>query len=107
MGTAPVGSSPCHRYPYGYRVEAGVDSEEAGEDALDRASRTFGPNIHVEAGVGIIRQLVDAGRVDFLELSVTDVVGGEDLIDVDELLSHFSQIEEKLVSGTRFISAKK
>lgn len=77
------------------------------EDALDRASRTFGPNIHVEAGVGVIRQLIDAGRVDFLELSVTDVVGGEDLIDVDELLSHFSQIEEKLVSGTRFISAKK
>ena len=50
------------------------------EDALDRASRTFGPNIHVEAGVGIIRQLVDAGRVDFLELS------GEALIDQQALL---------------------
>lgn len=75
--------------------------------ALDRAVKSFGPNIHVEAGTSIIGDLIAAQRVDALELSITDVTGGDDKINVAELLSHFSQQHEKLVDGTRFISAKK
>ena len=75
--------------------------------AIERASTTFGPNIHVEAGVAIIQELIAANLVDALELSITEVVGGEDLIDISQLLSHFPHQSEKDDSGTRFISARK
>ena len=76
-------------------------------EAIERAAKTFGPNIHIEAGAAIIRELLDADCVDELELSITDVVGGEDVIDVKELLSHFSEVDEKAEAGTRFISARR
>ena len=75
--------------------------------ALDRAIKTFGPNVHVEAGASIIDELLSAGRVDALELSITKVSGGEDTVDLAKLLSYFSQQSEKTVDGTRFISARK
>ena len=75
--------------------------------ALDRAIKTFGPNVHVEAGASIIDELISAGRVDALELSITEVLDGEDKIDLAKLLSYFSQQSEKTADGTRFISASK
>ena len=75
--------------------------------ALDRAIKTFGPNVHVEAGASIIDELLSAGRVDALELSITEVSGGEDKVDFAKLLSYFSQQSEKKADGTRFISASK
>jgi riboflavin biosynthesis pyrimidine reductase len=75
--------------------------------ALDRAIKTFGPNVHVEAGASIIDELLSAGRVDALELSITEVLDGEDTVDLAKLLSYFSQRSEKTVDGTRFISASK
>jgi riboflavin biosynthesis pyrimidine reductase len=75
--------------------------------ALDRAIKTFGPNVHVEAGASIIDELLSAGRVDTLELSITEVSGGEDKVDLAKLLSYFSQQSEKIADGTRFISASK
>jgi riboflavin biosynthesis pyrimidine reductase len=75
--------------------------------ALDRAIKTFGPNVHVEAGASIIDELLSAGRVDALELSITEVSGGEDKVDLAKLLSYFSQQIEKIADGTRFISASK
>ena len=75
--------------------------------ALDRAIKTFGPNVHVEAGASIIDELLSAGRVDALELSITEVLDGEDKVDLAKLLSYFSQQSEKIADGTRFISASK
>jgi len=75
--------------------------------ALDRAIKTFGPNVHVEAGASIIDELLSAGRVDALELSITEVSGGEDKVDLAKILSYFSQQSEKIADGTRFISASK
>ena len=77
------------------------------DKALDRAIKTFGPNVHVEAGASIIDELLSAGRVDALELSITEVSGGEDKVDLAKLLSYFSQQSEKIADGTRFISASK
>ncbi len=74
---------------------------------LDRAIKTFGPNVHVEAGASIIDELLSAGRIDALELSITQVSDGEDKIDLAQLLTYFSQHTEKTVDGTRFISARK
>jgi len=75
--------------------------------ALDRAIETFGPTIHVEAGISVVNELIAANRVDFLELSITDITGGDDVINIDTLLSHFPHSDEKVVDGTRFISARR
>lgn len=77
------------------------------EKALDRVIKTFGPNVHIEAGVAIISELISAERVDALELSITAVTGGDDFIDVEKLLAHFSHRTEEVKSDTRFISARK
>jgi len=77
------------------------------EKALDRAIKTFGPNVHIEAGVAIILELIGAGRIDALELSITSVTGGEDFIDIEKLIGHFSQRSEVTKTDTRFISARK
>ena len=77
------------------------------EKALDRAIKTFGPQVLVEAGASIIQELLDAGRIDALELSITEVVGGEDKIDLDLLLNYFSRKSERVIDGTRFISAQR
>lgn len=77
------------------------------EKALDRAIKTFGPQVHVEAGASIIQELLDAGRIDALELSITEVVGGEDKINLDLLLNYFSRKSERVIDGTRFISAQR
>lgn len=73
--------------------------------AIERARKTFGAHIHVEAGASIIRELLSAKLVDALELSITEVSGGDDAIEISELLSHFPYQSEKEISGTRFISA--
>ena len=77
------------------------------EKALDRAIKTFGSNVHIEAGVAIILELIGAGRIDALELSITSVTGGEDFIDIEKLIGHFSQRSEVTKTDTRFISARK
>ena len=77
------------------------------EKALERAIKTFGPNVHIEAGVNIINELLAAGKVDALELSITNVKDGEDKIDIEHLLSHFSHKREQVIDGTRLISASK
>lgn len=75
--------------------------------ALDRAIETFGPNIHIEAGISIVNELIAEDRIDFLELTITDVIGGEDLLDLEKFLSNFSIVKEESVEGTRFISGER
>jgi dihydrofolate reductase len=79
----------------------------APEKALDRALSTFGPDIHIEAGISIVNELIAKNRIDAIELSVTDVTGGDDIIDIDALLASFPNREEKIIDGTKFISARK
>jgi dihydrofolate reductase len=74
-------------------------------EALERARRLFGPTILVEAGPSIINELIASGEVDRLELSVTQVSGGEDRIDIKEMLSHFTQIEDVTEGETIFYTA--
>ena len=60
--------------------------------AIERARRLFGPTILIEAGQSIIFELISLNMIDRLELSVTPVTGGEDRVDVKELLSHFTSV---------------
>ena len=75
--------------------------------AIERAKITFGPTIHVEAGITIINELLEANLVDALELSITEVSGGEHKIDIEKLISYFGEKSEQSIEGTRFISARK
>lgn len=77
------------------------------EKALDKALETFGPRIHIEAGASIFQELISAGRIDQLELSLTEITGGEDKLDIQKLLSSFTMTKDETVEGTRFISAIK
>ena len=74
---------------------------------LVKAIATFGPRIHVEAGATMISELIAAGQIDQLELSITSVTGGEMRVDIEALLGAFGTQEEKVIDGTRFISASK
>ena len=74
-------------------------------EALERARRLFGTTILVEAGPSIINELIASGEVDRLELSVTQVSGGEDRIDIKEMLSHFTHVEDVTEGETIFYTA--
>ena len=74
-------------------------------EALERARRLFGPTILVEAGASIINELIELGVVDRLELSVTQISGGEDRIDIQKMLSHFTHVEKVTEDETTFYTA--
>lgn len=74
-------------------------------EALERARRLFGPTILVEAGASIINELIASGEVDRLELSVTQISGGEDRINIEEMLSRFTHVEHVTEGETIFYTA--
>jgi riboflavin biosynthesis pyrimidine reductase len=74
--------------------------------ALEKGAKKFGPNVLVEAGPRLINELIKARVLDGIYLSITSVRGGEDLINVEDLLSNFTSIERDEIEGTLFIEAK-
>ena len=74
--------------------------------ALEKGRKKFGPNGLVEAGPRLINELIKARVLDGIYLSITSVSGGEDLINVEDLLSNFTSIERNEIEGTLFIEAK-
>jgi dihydrofolate reductase len=74
--------------------------------AVDKARALFGEKILIEGGISMINELLEHKKIDQLELSVTPATGGEDTIDIKQLLSHFSQIVKREESGTVFYSAR-
>ena len=56
--------------------------------------------------MSIISELLAAGAIDKLELSITPITGGEDKIELTELLDYFDHIHEEIREGVRFISAQ-
>ena len=75
-------------------------------EGLKKAEVKFGSNILVEAGSSVIIELLDARMIDSLELSVTDVTGGENPVDINKLLEYFDKIEKSEIDGTTFYSAR-
>jgi len=74
--------------------------------AIEKARTLFGEKILIEGGVSMINELIAHSLIDQLELSVTPATGGEDRIDIQKLLSHFSTVEKREESGTVFYSAR-
>lgn len=74
-------------------------------EALERAQRLFGQTVVIESGVTIIEELIAAKKVDRLELSVTQVSGGEDVVDYQVLLSKFANVTQRVEEDTTFYTA--
>jgi dihydrofolate reductase len=74
--------------------------------ALEKGRKKFGPNVLVEAGPRLINELIQARVLDGIYLSITSVTDGDDLINIEELLSNFASVERDEIEGTLFIEAK-
>lgn len=74
-------------------------------EALERAKRLFGQTIVIESGAAIIAELISAHKVDRLELSVTSVSGGEEIVDFQALLKKFTNVTERVEEDTTFYTA--
>lgn len=74
-------------------------------EAIDKARKLFGDNILIEGGAAMILDLVQNQKIDQLELSVTQVTGGENFLDWKLLLSKFNILDMKEVDDTQFYSA--
>jgi riboflavin biosynthesis pyrimidine reductase len=74
-------------------------------EALVRARDEFGPRILVEAGPSLMRELLAEKLIDDFFLTVTEVRGGGNKIDWQEILNHFTTVEKSEVDGTLFFHA--
>lgn len=99
ISTSMINALADNRQAYWWNASA--------EEALERAARLFGPTILIEAGASIINELIALGKIDRLELSVTEVTGGEDKIDIQEMLSHFNDVTSVKEGETIFYTARK
>lgn len=79
----------------------------APQEALERGIKKFGSNVLVEAGSSIILELINARVLDGIYLSITPNTGGDEKIDYQALVAHFSEIKIREVEDTKFIEAKK
>ena len=75
--------------------------------ALEKGRKKFGPNVLVEAGPRLINELIQAKVLDGIYLSITSVTDGEDVINIEDLLSNFTSVQRDEIQGTCFIEAKK
>ncbi len=73
--------------------------------AVEKARLLFGEKILIEGGISMIKELISLKMLDQLELSVTPTSGGDDKVDIKELLSHFTQVSQREEAGTLFYSA--
>mgnify|MGYP001188888273 FL=1 len=74
--------------------------------ALEKGREKFGPNVLVEAGPRLINELIQAKVLDGIYLSITSVTDGEDVINIEDLISNFTSVQRDEIQGTRFIEAK-
>ena len=73
--------------------------------AIRRARIEFGERILVEAGVGMIKELLAEKLIDEFFLTVTREQDGENYIDWSEILSSFAQCEKSEIDATLFFHA--
>jgi len=61
----------------------------------------------VESGPTFLDQLLMSKALDGIYLSITEVVDGENPINIPELLDKFSEVTRSEIEGTIFIEARK
>jgi riboflavin biosynthesis pyrimidine reductase len=74
--------------------------------AVEKARSLFGERILIKGGISMINELLVHKKIDQLELSITPATGGENSVDINQLLSHFSKVDKREELGTIFYSAR-
>jgi riboflavin biosynthesis pyrimidine reductase len=74
--------------------------------AIEKGVKRFGPKVLVESGALMLEYLLSVRMLDGIYLSVTDVNGGDDLVNFEELLQNFLDIDRQKIGDTLFIEAK-
>ena len=97
ISRSPISPVPENELAHLWNMSAG--------DAIKRASKEFGGNILIEAGVSIINELLDGNLIESFFLSVTPATGGENVIDWHEILKKFTYVEKRETDGTLFFHA--
>jgi riboflavin biosynthesis pyrimidine reductase len=73
--------------------------------AIERAQKEFGERILVEAGVGVIKELLASELLDEFFLTVTPEQDGENKIDWKDILNKFTHNEKSQIDKTLFFHA--
>jgi riboflavin biosynthesis pyrimidine reductase len=76
-------------------------------EALERGIKKFGPQVLVESGASILKELIAAKSLDGIYLSITSITGGDYPIAVEDLLANFLSVERTKIEDTIFIKAKR
>lgn len=71
-------------------------------ETITRATMEFGPNIHCEGGVNLLKKFLSLCLIDTMELSLTPFFGGENTIEIQEILQRFTSIERTTDGDTTF-----
>jgi riboflavin biosynthesis pyrimidine reductase len=74
--------------------------------ALATGVKKFGGNVLVESGPSIIDELLLNKALDGIYLSITEVTGGENPIDISSFLAKFVEVNRQEIEGTQFIEAR-
>ena len=62
--------------------------------------------ILVEAGVSLLKPLIECGAIEELYLSLSPIDGDGDFVDKDELLSHFEVATSEEIEGTHLLKCR-
>lgn len=73
--------------------------------AIERAGQEFGDKILIEAGASLMTKMLNENLIEEFFLTLTPVVGGENIVDWQIFLDHFTFIEESKLDETIFYHA--
>jgi len=73
--------------------------------AIERARIEFGPKILIEAGVGLLTELLAQKLVDELYVTQTQARDGDNALDWMSMLAQFQVVEKSAVGETNFFHA--
>ena len=74
--------------------------------AIEKGIKKFGPEVLVESGAMMLEHLLSLRALDGIYLSVTDVKGGDGLVDFESIVQNFSNVVRHTIENTLFIEAK-
>jgi riboflavin biosynthesis pyrimidine reductase len=71
--------------------------------ALEKARAEFGPNILIEAGPKLLREFLRQGVIQELFITLSAQTGGNNKVELTELITGFVEASREDVSGTVFL----
>jgi riboflavin biosynthesis pyrimidine reductase len=71
--------------------------------ALEKARAEFGPHILIEAGPKLLREFLRQGVIQELFITLSAQTGGNNKVELKELITGFVEASREEVSGTIFL----